>query len=216
MWQTLGGWAWACQHTAMKNVALIFPVLLLSACSTGISTQKYNDHPGKSDDFMLCHGYSCTHQSQGGFTEAQWRKVGAIFKKPSKNAVAERGKIATAIAMMERFSGVKTGTNIDDAEAVGLKTGPKQMDCIDETVNTTAYIGFLQKEGWLKFHQGTEPTHRGYIFDGTWPHNTAVIREIKTGDLWAVDSFYRKNGEAPYIVPRADWLKGWKPPGATQ
>lgn len=201
---------------AMKYAALLFPLLLLSACATGISIQKYNDLPASPDSFMLCHGYSCTHQSKAGFSAAEWRKVGAIFKTPAKNAAAERARIAAAIAMMERFSGAKTGTDIDDAEAVGLKTGPKQMDCIDETVNTTHYIGFLQKEGWLAFHAGTEPTHRGYIVDGTWPHNTAVIREIETGALWAVDSFYRKNGEEPYIVPRAAWLAGWKPPGATQ
>lgn len=215
MLRVLGGGPLACQHTTMKFYAL-FSFLFVTACSTGISTQKYNNHPASPFAFTLCHGYSCTHQSQTGFSMAEWRKIEKIFKKPFRNAAAERGKIAAAIAMMEEFSGRKTGTDIDDGAAIGIKTGPKQMDCIDETVNTTHYIGFLQKEGWLQFHEGTEPTHRGYIFDGTWPHNTAVIREIKTGDLWAVDSFYRKNGEAPYIVPRAAWLAGWKPPGATQ
>ena len=74
----------------------------------------------------------------------------------------------------------------------------------------------LQKAGLLKFHETALPTHRGYLFDGRWPHNTAVILEVKTGKMFVVDSFYRANGGEPYIVTRADWLAGWRPPGATQ
>ena len=116
---------------------------------------------------------------------------------------------------MEKFSGEKTGTHEDVGEAVRFKTSTKQMDCIDETVNTTTYIKFLNEEGLLKFHEPALPVHRGYFIDGRWPHNSAVIRE-KDGPLYVVDSFYRANGQEPHIVPRTDWVNGWRPPGATQ
>ena len=198
----------------MQVYKFLFLVFFLGACATGIPIHKYNDHNSAKESFMLCHGYSCTHKSKAGFTPEEWRGVAALF--PAASAAAERVAIGRAIALMERHAGAQTGTDEDDAEAVGIKTSPRQMDCIDETINTTAYLNFLQQENLLRFHEVWEPAHRGYILDGTWPHNTAVIRDKENGFLWAVDSFYRANGGEPYIVPRADWLSGWKPPGAKQ
>ncbi len=140
-----------------------------------------------------------------------------MFKPPAKTAESERSKIAKAIAQMERYSGAKTGTDEDMAQASSIKSSNKQMDCLDETVNTTMYVGFLQQAGLLKFHEVAEPVHRGYIFDGRWPHNSAVIQEIDNARaMYVVDSFYRENGQEPYIKPRQDWINGWRPPGATQ
>ncbi len=189
----------------------------LGGCATGIPLKKYNDLPASPESFMLCHGYSCTQKSEAGFAASEWRNVVAIFRQnPASSAETERSKIGQAIALMERYSGAKTGTDDDDAEAVAIKRNIKQLDCIDETVNTSMYVGFLQEAGLLKFHEVAEPTHRGYLIDGKWPHNTAVIREKNNGALFAVDSFYRKNGEEPYIMPRATWLGGWKPAGSKQ
>ena len=42
------------------------------------------------------------------------------------------------------------------------------------------------------------------------------MRDTVSGELFVVDSFYRKNGEEPYIMPRAQWLAGWKPAGSKQ
>lgn len=195
---------------------LSFAVLLLTGCATGIDPYKYNQDPAAVESFTLCHGYSCTSKTPTGFTAVEWKQVGSLFSNPAKTPEDERSRIGQALALMERQIGAKTRTDEDDGAAVTRRTSTHQLDCIDETINTTHYVGFLQKAGWLKFHEITDPTHRGYFIDGRWPHNTAVIREKDTGVLWAVDSFYRANGEEPYILPRADWLAGWKPPGATQ
>lgn len=201
----------------MRLIVLGVLCACLGGCATGIPVKKYNDLPASPDSFMLCHGYSCTKKSEAGFSAAEWKSILGIFQKnPAKNAESERSKIGRAIALMERYSGARTGTDDDDAEAIGIKRNIEQLDCIDETVNTTMYIGFLQQAGALAFHEGAEPTHRGYLIDGTWPHNTAVIREKESGSLYVVDSFYRKNGEEPHIMPRAVWLAGWKPAGSKQ
>lgn len=192
-------------------------VLFLAGCATGINPDKYNPDEATHQDFKLCHGYSCTYKSPAGFTKTEWEKVRGIFGKGgAKDATSERSKIGQAIAMMEGFSGAKTGTSGDLPMAGAFKENNYQMDCIDETINTTHYVGFLQQDGLLKFHEIADPTHRGYFIDGRWPHNTAVIREKDSGMLFVVDSFYRGNGEEPYILPRQDWLAGWKPPGANQ
>lgn len=201
----------------MKKLSLFILPFALAACSTGLPIKKYNDLPAEPQAFTLCHGYSCTHKSAAGFSDAQWSNVLAIFRNnPAKTAEAERAKLGKAIALMEQYSGAKTGTDDDDAEATGSKRNNMQLDCIDETINTTHYVGFLQKAGALKFHEVWEPTHRGYLIDGKWPHNTAVVRDTTNGELFVVDSFYKKNGEEPYIMPRATWLAGWKPAGSKQ
>jgi hypothetical protein len=201
----------------MKFLKWVILCGILAGCSTGIPVDKYNNLPAHPDSFMLCHGYSCTYKSKAGFSNKEWKNILAVFrKKPAKDSAAERSKIGKAIAMMERYSGAKTGTDDDDAEAVAIKRNGKQLDCIDETVNTTMYIGLLQKADVLKFHEIADPTHRGYLIDGRWPHNTAVIRETGNGKLFVADSFYRKNGEEPYIMPREAWLAGWKPAGSKQ
>lgn len=212
-------WLFGTDGTWHHGDMRIFTVLLalcLCACSTGIDTKKYNAAAYTPESFTVCHGYSCTHKSKAGFSDKEWNSIAAIFKKkPAKDAAGERGKIGYAIAKMETYAGAKTGTDIDLPMAVSFKENIQQMDCIDETVNTTHYLEMLQGAGLLTFHEPALPTHRGYFIDGRWPHNTAVIQE-KGGDLWVVDSFYRANGEEPYILPRADWLAGWKPPGANQ
>ena len=200
----------------MKKSALILCVLALSSCATGINPKKYNSAPVKPDRFTICHGYSCTHQSKAGFTEKQWKSIAGLFKGKAGDAKSERSKIAKAVAKMEQYTGAKTGTAEDLAMAGAFKESGYQLDCIDETVNTTQYLTMLQDAKLLKFHVVAEPTHRGYLIDGRWPHNTAVMREKKTGALWVVDSFYRANGKKPYILPRPAWLAGWKPPGANQ
>lgn len=200
----------------MKRFAFLPLFFLLCGCATGINPHKYNNEPVKQDRFTICHGYSCTHKSAAGFSDKQWKSIAAIFKGKTKDAKAERSKIAKAIARMEQYTGKKTGTDEDLPMAGAFKESGYQLDCIDETVNTTQYLTMLQEAKLLKFHEPANPTHRGYLFDGRWPHNTAVMRETGNGDLWVVDSFYRANGEEPYIVPRAAWLAGWRPPGANQ
>ena len=200
----------------MKKLIGLVAVFLLAGCATGINPKKYNNEPVKHDRFTICHGYSCTHKSGTGFSAKEWKSITAILKSKSKNAAAERSKIARAVAKMEQYTGARTNTAQDLPMAGAFKESGYQLDCIDETVNTTQYLTMLQDAGLLKFHELAEPTHRGYLIDGRWPHNTAVIREKEGNLLWVVDSFYRANGQEPYIVPRKDWLAGWKPPGANQ
>lgn len=202
----------------MSKILIALSVLIsLTACSTGIPLQKYAPTNQPKEAFTFCYGYSCTHRKETGFTEKEWAGVSRIFtNKPAKTAEAERVKIGSAIAQMESMIGGKTGTAHDLPEARGKKEDPAQMDCVDETINTSRYLEFLQTAGLMKFHKVAHPVHRGYIVDGAWPHNTAVIAELDGGKQYAVDSFYRANGEEPYIMPAQDWLMGWKPKGSKQ
>mgnify|MGYP006950043666 CR=1 FL=1 len=50
----------------------------------------------------------------------------------------------------------------------------------------------------------------GFIIFG-WPHTTAVVEEVASGERWAVDSWFHDNGVAPEILELPRWKAGWSP-----
>ena len=50
--------------------------------------------------------------------------------------------------------------------------------------------------GLLRHHVIDVPESRGFIIGGL-PHTTAVVRERKSGQKWAVDGWTHDNGELP-------------------
>jgi hypothetical protein len=117
----------------------------------------------------------------------------------------EKQAIRKAVALMENYSGQITGTSRD--EGGNYSPGSdiiKQMDCIDESTNTFQYLSALEELDLLEWHT-IEPKKRRMVWFAT--HWTAVISENTSSELFAVDSWYRDNGEPPYIQPLKDWQK---------
>ncbi|MBF0255765.1 MAG: hypothetical protein HQL47_04755, partial [Gammaproteobacteria bacterium] len=124
-----------------------------------------------------------------------------------RNAAKEREKIAPAIGLLEGIIGKTTGTSADQPR--NQATGdPGQLDCVAESRNTQAYLKALQARGWLRFHRVVERVKRAPLFIDT--HWTAVIEEKSTAkgksERFAVDSWFRANGEPAVVMPLADWL----------
>ena len=129
------------------------------------------------------------------------------------SAEIERGRIATAIGLIEIVVGRKTGTSQDEAGTLNAVSGNYQLDCIDETTNTSIYLTLLARAGYLKWHKLEGWAGRGALIDGAWPHQTAVILELQSKRPYAVDSWFEDNGRAAHVVPLDEWRAGWKPPG---
>ena len=77
------------------------------------------------------------------------------------------------------------------------------MDCIDESTNTYTYLVMMKNDGLLKHHEPAGKATRilPYIF----PHSTAVIQNISTGNKYAVDSWFLENGQPPFVIPLHAW-----------
>ncbi len=164
--------------------------------------------------FSVCHGGTCARVTQARFEAAQWAQVAALFDAPARGAREERALIAAAIARFENIVGAMTDTADDRPEN---QLGPSwwsQMDCIDESTNTTTYLRMLAAAGLLKWHRVEARVTRGYFIFG-WPHTTAVVSETGLGETagakWAVDSWFHENGRPPEIVPLELWKTGWRP-----
>ncbi|WP_193366883.1 hypothetical protein [Pelagibius marinus] len=165
------------------------------------------------DSFTICHGHACRLRSRLGLTELEWDPVADLFAEPAASAAIERGRIATAIGIIEAAVGPKAGTSNDRGGTFNALSGNDQFDCVDETTNTSVYLTLLAKAGYLKWHKLEGWAGRGVLFDGAWPHQSAVIVELKSDEPYAVDSWFEDNGRAAHVVPLADWRAGWSPPG---
>jgi hypothetical protein len=87
------------------------------------------------------------------------------------------------------------------------------MDCVDVATNTTSYLLVLKANGLIKYHtvEGTmskENLAKGLVKLNPvayWPHWSAILKENKSGQKYAVDRWPFDQGENPAIVKVEDW-----------
>ena len=160
--------------------------------------------------FEICHSGGCAEVSSVSLNDTEWQQVSAIFDGNVQNTADERERIATAIGVLENLVGNKIGTSGDLAGTFGNSSHKGQLDCNDEAINSTTYMRLLKNAGLIQLHAIEDTRTRNFFFTG-WPHSTAVIREIATGERFAVDSWFYDNGHAATIVPFTQWKAGYKP-----
>ena len=172
-------------------------------------------HPEPSR-FSICYGNTCAKRATVSLSSEEWRQVRLLFAPAAPVAAQERAAIAHAVALLEQIVGTKTGTHQDLPMDVPGFGKPGQLDCIDEATNTTVYLTLLYNDALLRWHTVGGRATRG-PFTGlvtSWPHSTSVVRDISSGEQYAVDSWFLANGEPPYIVPMSVWWSGWRPDAA--
>jgi hypothetical protein len=162
----------------------------------------------------VCFHHGCESVKRIRLEGAAWEQLAQYFEPAAGDAAAEREQIRLAIARMEQIAGELAGTAHDRAgDLASFGTLEPQMDCIDESSNTTTYLTLFEQAGLLRWHSVEPRATRGYLFYGGWPHYTAMIRDNQTGEQWVVDSWFRDNGELPDVVDLPTWKDGWKPEG---
>ena len=166
------------------------------------------------NDFEICFSGGCAEIKHVSLNADEWQKVTLIFAKQPDNAAQERKQIADAIGLLETIVGNKIGTFGDIAGTFynGNLTG--QLDCNDEAINSTTYMRLMRQAGLIKWHDIDDTRTRNFFFTG-WPHSTATIHDIKTGEQFAVDSWFYDNGAPATIVPFAIWKSGYRPADST-
>ena len=205
------------------NTTRLLPPLLLVLLA-GSSKAGFLDHENRSKApikdpepslFSVCYQHTCNVIDHVSLSRQQWQGVTARFKPAAANAEQERRQIAAAIAYLE----IEVGRQIDSLDDRGgnlegaFKARGNQLDCVDESTNSTTYLTMMERDNLLKFHSVQPRATRGFFIMG-WPHSTAVIKEHGNGVLWAVDSWFFDNGTEPTIVALEKWRTGWSPPGA--
>lgn len=199
-----------------RSLLLFLPVLL-TACadhlypSLGSYMQSKNLPAVSMKSFPHCQNYGCTTVKKVELNQHDWNIIETSFGKKTKNAGQERDKIAKTIGIFEQLVGPLTGTG-NDREGTFLQTGAGQLDCVDESTNTTVYMMLLKEAGLIRFHDIGQPQVRYPLISGRgWMHQTAVITEKETGQGYAIDSWFEDNGAAAYVVGIEEWRNGWHP-----
>ena len=152
--------------------------------------------------FVHCFDFGCKSTEEVTFSPSHWQAVRDEFDERVSDAASEHQAIRRAVALMERFSGDIAGTDIDKGGNWPGYDLPRQMDCIDESTNTYQYLFALEQLELLRWHR-IDLKHRRIVWLST--HWTASIREIGSDRVFAVDSWYRDNGEMPYLQLIEDW-----------
>jgi len=161
--------------------------------------------------FSVCYNGSCQELAVTGVNLLQWQQIRAVFSPPALEPETERRRIAQAVALMEQFVGALTDTAHDLSRNDAGVAGENWMDCIDESTNTTSYLKMFAAAGLLRWHTVEDRQTRGWFLFG-YPHTSAVVRDTQSGRLYAVDSWFYRNGEAPVVLPVEVWRNGWQPP----
>lgn len=193
------------QFKKIRFLLLFFSFVFLSSCS---GTSVHDDLSANSRGFAensiwVCYGFGCQSEGLVALSGSQWLSIQKIFQQTAKTPAEERLMIAAAISLMEQLSGEQLGTSNDRAENANAGE-PGQMDCIDESKNTSAYLRLFIYKGWIKWHRLQDRVMRSDFFIDV--HWTAVIQDKQSKQLYAVDSWFRENGKEPVILKLEDWL----------
>lgn len=163
--------------------------------------------------FDMCHSGGCADISHVSLTAEEWQRVRDAFDPIPEDADDERSRIANAIGVLEQIVGPKTGTEHDLGGTFGAFATPGQLDCNDESTNSTTYMRLMQQDGLMRLHDIQDTKTRSFFLNG-WPHTTAVIRYKQSNQRYAVDSWFYDNGAPAVIIPLELWKSGWKPAGS--
>lgn len=197
------------------SIILVVIYSFSSAAATLETPPKETDTPENAvyspARFPVCSAHSCQQKDWVSLNETEWQQVKQQFLPPASTPLRERGNIIKAIRQMEKLVGEKTKTQNDAPMTAysGARTG--QMDCYDEAKNTATYVQILINEGLVRLHKLDGRVRRGFFFGG-WPHTAAVLTERFGKERFVIDSWFLKNGKAPYILPVSTWKAGWHPP----
>lgn len=193
-------------------ISTVLPPLFLSAPATAAprAAQRWYNERGYVEPvdgrIIACHGYGCTRRLALSVDGSLLSRASGMLRSAQGSPAAERQALAEVIRSYTAYLAASLGGKPDVPGSPPQMSGVHgQMDCLDETANTTSLLLVLQERGLLAHHVVEHPESRGFFLDGRYPHFTAVITEKRTGAEWAVDPWKKAPGQRPEILPLDRW-----------
>ena len=198
--------------------SLAFLLFASAASADGETVTRILKQTPSLSSFDMCHGGGCAKVNHISLSKEEWQQVINVFDPKPVDAEDERKDIANAIGLMEKMVGAMTGTDTDRGGTFGNSDYPGQLDCNDESANSTTYMKLMKQAGLIQFHEIMDTKTRNFFFNG-WPHATAVIweksPERRDNQMYAVDSWFYDNSKPAVIIPLTLWKSGWQPTNTT-
>lgn len=168
------------------------------------------DREATASAIAVCHGYGCGLRDLVSLDAGDQRALRALFEPPAADAATERAAVARAVALVEQATGRALGTSADKPRTPMSLGDGTQLDCVDESINTSSTLHLLYREGLLAWHVPAHPAQR-FAFLRFGVHYTAVLTEPDNGRNWAVDAWFHANGVPAEVVELERWRQGWRP-----
>jgi hypothetical protein len=163
--------------------------------------------PPDAGRITICYGFVCRLRTHLYFTPADRRALTDILNKGRGSAEAERRAVQQAVQWLDRRMGPILNTTKRVARAdFRHRDDDHNYDCYDTTRNAVSLLLVLREWNLLRHHTISDPQYRGRWLIGQTPHNTAVLKDTKTGVEWAVDLWTKAYGELPDLMPVEKWL----------
>lgn len=186
----------------IKHSIMIILLAGLAACQSSSSTSNFNNQVKQVN---ICSGFGCVYQQSLVFSASDMKHIQVVLGKKISSPKEERAAISKLIAWKEKLAQRRLHMRQDTKLSYQRDAGVRgQMDCVDESNNTLAFLRFLDSESRLKFHKPVRIGARGFLFDGRYPHKTAVVSD-QNNTKWAIDSWKKDGGLPPQIVKYSKW-----------
>jgi len=194
-------------------ISMFLSALIMAAPARAVaaqSAQSWLDEQGyvapNGGRIIACHGYGCVRRTTISLDGAWLNRASAILRTGRGSPDAERRALSEVVRSYTAYLAASFGGRPDVPRSPPQMSGLSgQMDCLDETANTTSLLLVLQEKGLLAHHRVARPESRGFFIDGRYPHFTAIVEEKQTGRGWAVDPWTRAPGQHPDILPLSRW-----------
>ena len=163
----------------------------------------------RAEEVKVCFNYGCKDAAVVRLEPPELGEVKRLFVDVA-SPEAERAAVARAMGTLYLHAALQTptwrdrGGNVDDDGAEG------RMDCIDHSMNTTAYLALLERNGWLRYHTVADRVQRGRLLAVHWG---AQLSDKSGSERWVVDTWFLDPGHPATIYPLNEWLDGARPPG---
>lgn len=179
--------------------ALLSPSLAAEPLPLASATFTPSDGVGP---FPVCYNYGCKEKELVTLSAAEWAEVEGWFQPPARNAAEERHQLRNAHGWLEVMVGNHTPIHRNLGQLPQTDQWPGQLDCIDESLNTTTYLSLFESHGLMRYHRVVERAYRRTLFDQHW---AAQIEENGTGDRWVIDGWWYDFGQLPDVQPYDEW-----------
>jgi hypothetical protein len=191
----------------MRRNPLLIGLFLLTtlplACTTVQTTPATPNAPIALDRVPVEYGFGHRITDTFAMSPEDWAQIEAAFSPRAATAAQEREQIREAVALMEMRAGRTTPTREDRGRNATVPNSMGQMDCINESTNTTTYLRLFHQEGLMRRHAVLGRAYRSPVLLDA--HYSAQILDFETGERYVVDSWFLANGFPPMIQPVAAW-----------
>ena len=176
----------------------------------------YEFNPDGSVNLRVCYNWSCANTKDLVFSREDLSIATREMMRCSGGVLHERlQRIRIGVWQMENLArkylpvlANDRAVNDQDRDSEG------RTDCVDNASNTTTFLQILKDLSALDGWTVANPRVRDRF--NLWQvHWTAAVIDDRTGDHWAVDSWFRPHGHLPFVMPLSGWLEGrqgWKAP----